>query len=70
MTFFDFTCGCRMHCAFICCCGVFDDLSFGLFDFVLFLCFTCLFLLDLYDLLCLNNRISYLRLRGLSLLCI
>jgi len=70
MTFFDFTCGCRMHCAYFCLCGVFDDLSFGLLDFILFLCFTCLFLLDLYDLLCINNRISYLRLRGISLLCV
>jgi len=70
MVFFDFTCGCRMHCAYFCLCGVFDDLSFGLLDFVLFLCFSCLFLLDLYDLLCIMNRISYLRLRGISLLCV
>jgi hypothetical protein len=70
LTFFDFTCGCRMHVAYFCLCGVFDDLSFGLLDFVLFFVCTCLFLLDLYDLLCVNNRISYLRLRGISLLCI
>ena len=70
LTFFDFTCGCRMHVAYFCLCGVFDDLSFGLLDFILFFVCTCLFLLDLYDLLCVNNRICYLRLRGISLLCV
>jgi len=70
MVFFDFTVGCRMHLAYICLCGVFDDLSFGVLDFVLFLCYSCLFLLDLFDVFCINNRVSYLRLRGISLLCI
>ena len=67
-TFFDYVCGCRMHVAFICLCGCLDDLSFGLLDYVLFVCLSCMFLLELFDLLLLNNRISYLRLRGISLL--
>jgi len=67
MTFFDFTCGCRMHLAFICLLGLLDDISFGLIDYVLFLCFTLIFLIDLLDLFICNNRISYLRLRGISL---
>jgi len=70
MLFFDFTCGCRLHCAFICLCGLLDDISFGLIDYILFLSVSCIFLVDLYDLFCLNNRISYLRLRGISLFVI
>jgi len=59
-----------MHVAFFCLCGVFDDISFGLLDFLFYMFFCLLFLFDLYDLLCLNNRISFLRLRGISLLCL
>lgn len=59
-----------MHVAFICLCGVLDDLSFGLLDYVLFCLLSCLFLIEIFDLLLLNNRISYLRLRGISLLCL
>jgi NADH-quinone oxidoreductase subunit D len=70
MTFFDFTCGCRMHLAYFCICGVFDDFSFALIDFIVFLCYSSLFLIDLYDIFCFINRICYLRLRGISLLCI
>jgi len=67
MTFLDYVCGCRMHLAFICLCGCLDDLSFGVLDFIFFIIITCLFLLELFDCLVVNNRLFYLRLRGLSL---
>jgi len=67
MTFFDYVCGVRMHLAFICLCGVLDDFTFGLLDFLFFLLVTNFFFCDLCDLLLVNNRLFYLRLRGLSL---
>jgi len=67
MTFFDYVCGCRMHLAFICLCGCLDDFTFGLLDFLFFIILTNFFLLDILDLLVCNNRMFYLRLRGLSL---
>jgi len=36
LTFFDFVCGCRMHLAFFCVCGVLDDFSCGVYDFCFF----------------------------------
>lgn len=66
MTFFDLCCGCRMHLAFMCLLGLLDDFVFGFIDFLLMLCISCLFVLDLYDLLFIGNRLLYLRLRGLA----
>jgi NADH:ubiquinone oxidoreductase subunit D len=66
MTFFDLCCGVRMHLAFMCLCGLLDDFVFGFCDFFLMLIITILFLVDLYDLFVLGNRLFYLRLRGLS----
>lgn len=66
MTFFDLCCGCRMHLAFMCLLGLLDDFCFGFIDFLLMLCISCLFVMDLYDLLFIGNRLVYLRLRGLS----
>lgn len=65
--FFDYLCGCRMHVAFFCVCGVLDDISFGLIDFLLFNVFSLLFLCELFDIVCVNNRIAYCRLRGIAL---
>jgi len=67
MVVFDFCCGCRMHLALFCLCGVCDDFSFGVVEFLLFLCLSCMFLLDVFDLFVLNNRIAYCRLRGICL---
>jgi len=66
MTLFDYVCGCRMHLAFICLCGCLDDFTFGLLDFLFFCLSTNFFLVDLLDLLVCNNRMFYLRLRGIS----
>jgi len=66
MTFFDYVCGCRMHCAFICLLGCLDDISFSLIEYILFLVKSNLFLLELLDLICVNNKIQYLRLRGIG----
>jgi len=67
MTFFDYVCGCRMHCAFICLLGCLDDLSYSIIEYVLFLIKSNIFLLELLEILCVNNRIVYLRLRGVGL---
>jgi len=69
-TMFDLLCGSRMHCAFICLLGVADDFSFGMFDYLLLICITTIFLLDILDLIVLSNRILFLRLRGLSVFCL
>jgi len=69
MTFFDFICGCRMHLCFICLCGVLDDFTLCVLDFFVFLCFTVFSFLDILDLSVCNNRLFYLRLRGLSVFC-
>lgn len=69
-TMFDLLCGSRMHCAFICLLGCADDFSFGLFDYLLLICVTTTFLLDILDLIIVNNRILFLRLRGLSVFCL
>jgi NADH:ubiquinone oxidoreductase subunit D len=66
---FDLLCGSRMHCAFICLLGCADDVSFGLFDYLLLICVTTTFLLDILDLIIVNNKILFLRLRGLSVFC-
>jgi len=61
-------CGCRMHLAFFCICGVLDDFTCGLYDFVFFILNSLLFLLEIFDLCCVMNRLAYLRLRGIALL--
>jgi len=57
-----------MHLAFFCVCGVLDDFSCGIFDFLFFVLNSVLFLLELFDICCLMNRIAYIRLRGIALL--
>jgi len=57
-----------MHCAFICLLGCLDDLSYSIIEYVLFLIKSNLFLLELLEVLCVGNRIVYLRLRGIGLL--
>jgi len=52
---------------FFCVCGVLDDFGCGVYDFLFFLIFSVLFLLEIFDLVCLMNRIAYLRLRGIAL---
>lgn len=61
-------CGCRMHVAFFCICGVFEDLSCGLIDFLLLLLTSLIFLCEMFDFVCVNNRLGYVRLRGIALL--
>lgn len=68
MVFFDYVCGCRMHCAYICLLGCLDDLTFGIADYVNTMIKSNFFLLELLDLVCLNNRILYSRLRGIGIL--
>lgn len=57
-----------MHLAFMVLLGLLDDFIFGFIDFLYCCLISCLFLIDLYDLLIVHNRCFYLRLRGLSLL--
>lgn len=66
MLFFDITCGCRMHLAYMCFLGVLEDLQYGCVDFLLLLCISCLFVIELYDLFFFSNRVFYLRLRGIG----
>jgi hypothetical protein len=47
--------------------GCLDDISFSLLEYILFLVRSNLFLLELFDLVCLNNKIVYLRLRGIGI---
>lgn len=68
MTFFDYVCGVRMHCAFICLLGCLDDLSFSILEYIFFILSSCMFVIELFDFICINNRIAYLRLRGIGLL--
>ncbi len=68
MIFFDYVCGCRMHCAYLCLMGVVDDISFSVVDFLWTLLLSNFFLLEMFDFVCSNNRIGYLRLRGIGLL--
>lgn len=56
-----------MHCAYFCVCGVLDDLSCGLFDFLFLIVFGFVFLCDLLDVVCVVNRIAFIRLRGVAL---
>jgi len=58
-----------MHLCFICLCGVLDDFTLCVLDFLVFLVFTCFSFLDILDLCVVNNRLFYLRLRGLSVFC-
>jgi NADH-quinone oxidoreductase subunit D len=67
MTFFDYVCGCRMHLAFICLCGCLDDFTFCVLDFFVCCVVTNFFFLDIVDLWVCNNRLFFIRLRGLSL---
>lgn len=57
-----------MHVAFFVICGLLDDFSFGVVDFFLFFLLCLVFVLDVFDVICLMNRIAYCRLRGLALL--
>lgn len=66
--FYDLCCGCRMHLAFMVLLGLLDDFVYGFIDFLFCCLSSCLFLIDIYDMLLVNNRNFYLRLRGLSVL--
>lgn len=55
-----------MHLAYMCFLGVLDDLQFGCIDFLLLICVSCLFIIEVYDFLFFSNRIFYLRLRGIG----
>jgi len=57
-----------MHLAFMVLLGLLDDFVFGFIDFLYCCLSSCLFLIDIYDMLLVNNRNFYLRLRGLSIL--
>jgi NADH:ubiquinone oxidoreductase subunit D len=57
-----------MHLAYFCLCGVLDDFSIGLIDFLLFLTYSLIFICELFDIVCISNRIAYIRLRGIALL--
>lgn len=67
MTFFDLCAGCRMHLAFLCIYGLFDDFSFGMLDFLYLISCTMLYLIDIIDFICCSNVIFILRLRGLAI---
>lgn len=66
MTFFDLTCGSRMHLAFLCVLGILDDFCFGIIDYLLLLISSSLFVIESFDVFVLGNRLFYSRLRGLS----
>jgi len=68
MIFFDYVCGCRMHCAYICFLGCLDDITITSIDYIFYLCYSFMFVIELLDFICINNRISYLRLRGIGIL--
>jgi NADH:ubiquinone oxidoreductase subunit D len=57
-----------MHCAYLCLLGCLDDISFSVIDFLWSLILSNLFLLEMFDFVCVNNRIGYLRMRGIGLL--
>ena len=57
-----------MHIAFICLGGVLDDLTLGVLDYLFGLLINNLSLFDLLEVIVVNNRITYSRLRGLCLL--
>ena len=59
-----------MHVAYISLFGVSDNNSVGIFDMINFILISNVLLLDIYDSFCVNNRIFYLRLRGISLMSI
>jgi len=67
MLLFDLCCGCRMHLAFICILGLLDDFVFGFCDFLLLILLSNMNLLCMLDLLFINNRLFFLRLRGLAI---
>jgi NADH-quinone oxidoreductase subunit D len=67
LMFFDFLCGCRMHVAFFVVCGVLDDFSVGVFDFLFVVLFCLFFMVELFDVCVCCNRIAYCRLRGIAL---
>jgi len=56
-----------MHLAFFVVCGVLDDFVIGLIDFLFFMLNSLIFLLDVFDIVVLMNRIAYVRLRGIAL---
>ena len=70
MGLFEYVCGARMHVAYISLFGISDSSPTGLYDIVNFILTSNLLLLDIYDSFCVNNRIFYLRLRGISIMSI
>jgi len=57
-----------VHLAFLVLVGLLDDFVFGFVDFLYSCIISSLFLIDIYELLILQNRTFYIRLRGLSIL--
>lgn len=67
LSIFDLICGVRMHVAFICLGGVLDDVTM-LYDVITASIESSLVICDSLDLLFVNNRIIYVRLRGVALM--
>ena len=67
LSIFDLICGVRMHVSFICIGGVLDDLIM-LYDVINNSIESSIIICDSYDLLFTNNRIIYVRLRGVALM--
>lgn len=66
--FFDLSCGTRMHLAFMVIMGVLDDIALNMLDFVYSVLVSSLFTVEIFEQLVINNRLFYMRLRGLALL--
>lgn len=69
MVLFDYTCGVRMHIAFICLCGNSDDLPHGAIDYIYIILYSCEFCIEIFEFLVLGNKIFYYRMRGVAFLC-
>ena len=67
-TFFDLSCGTRMHLAFMVILGVLDNITCYFLDYIMVCLVSSLFMLEIFEMLILNNRLFYLRLRGLAIL--
>lgn len=68
MVVFEWVSGVRMHVAYMCIGGVMDDISSCLLDYVGGVLGSVLCILDVMEHVLINNRIVYLRLRGMCLL--
>jgi len=66
MVFFDFVCGCRMHCAYFCVLGCVDDVGMAGVEYVYYMMVTNGWVLEMFDWLCVGSRLVYLRLRGIG----